>query len=60
MTAMWLLLRFENGRKPDQLVCRDHEERDIGGSLGSRFRVISLVTRYAGQVLEPGKTVRLG
>jgi hypothetical protein len=60
MTAIWFLLRFDNGTKPDQLVCRDHEEKDIGGSLGSRLRVTSLVTRYAGQVLEPEKTVRLG
>jgi hypothetical protein len=35
---------------------RFSEERDIGGgSLGSRFRVTNLVTRYAGQGLEPEK-----
>jgi len=60
MTAMWFLLRFENGTKPDKLVCRDHEERDIGGSLGSHIRVTSLVTRYADQALEPEEIVRLG
>ena len=39
---------------------RFSEEKDIGGSLGSRFRATSHVTRYAGQVLEPEETVRRG
>jgi len=45
-----VLLSALQGYKP---IERLSEERDIGGSLGSRFPRDSFVTRDAGQVLEP-------
>ena len=51
------LLSSVHGDKPLE---RFGEERDIGGSLGLRFRATSQVTRYAGQVSEPEEIVRLG
>jgi len=34
---------------------RFSDERDIGGSLGSRFRATSLVTHYADQMFGAGR-----